>query len=161
MTRCYFGLIQGTIPRFIKDNLPFTDMCCSFTGYVLRYKECGCCVYEYNDIDGTPKLHTNCSLGKLHNDIIQDTSFARWRCNRSDINIIHEKRRYIETLIPIKAYVYLDEDHEIVFRNVEQLDSLSYDTNKKIFTWVILTELLVAFDRFMTNECVIFTSETL
>lgn len=158
--RDYFGLLNGTIPKFVKDELPFSQMCCKFIGYLLRYKECGCCVYEYNDIDGSPKLQTDCSLGKIHKEIIPDKDYARWTCLRSDINIIHEKRRYIEMLIPIKSYVYLDEDHEIKFRNIDALDSLSYETNYQIFQWIILTELLVAFDRYMTNECVMFTSET-
>jgi hypothetical protein len=159
MGRSYWGLINGDIPRFIRDELPFSDMCCNFTGYMLRFKECGCCLYEYEELDGSPKLYTECRLGKSHKEITQDTSFARWSCNRSDINNIHEIRREIEQLIPIKNYVYLDEDHEIKYRNEDDLDNLSLESNYQIFRWVVLTELLVAFDRYMTNECVVFTSE--
>lgn len=159
MGRDYYGFVNGRIPRFVKDELPFSQMCCSFTGYVLRYEDCGCLLYEY-ETDGTPALYTECKYGSKHKEITSDKDFARWVCWRYDIDKIHEKRKDIEMLIPIKSYVYLDEDHEIVFRNVEQLDSLSYDTNNKIWEWCILTELLVAFDRYMTSEYVVFTSET-
>jgi len=157
--RDYFGVINGTIPKFITEELPFTDMCCYFTGYMLRYKECGCCVYEYDDYTGLPELKTECKYNKTHTEITRDTSFARWICKKSDIPLIQEKRKEIEVCIPIKSYVYLDEDHEIKYRNQDALDSLSFETNYKIFKWIILTELLVAFDRYNINDSLVFTSE--
>jgi len=159
MGRDYFGMIQGRIPKFITDELVFNDMCCSPIGYMLRYEGCGCLVYEYDDF-GSPKLYTQCKYGKNHKEIIHDKDFMRWICHKTDINLINEKRRFIEICIPIKSYVFLDEDHEIRFRNIEALDSLSYDTNYKIFQWIILTELLVAFDKYRLNDSIVFTQET-
>lgn len=159
MGRDYWGSISGRIPKFITDELVFTDMCCTFTGYMLRYKDCGCCVYEYDSF-GSPKLYTECKYSKNHKDIVQDKDFARWICYRTDINLINEKRRFIEMCIPMKHYVFIDEDHDIKFRNIEALDSLSYETNYKIFQWIILTELILAFDKYRLNDSIIFTQET-
>jgi hypothetical protein len=160
MGRSYFGLVNGEIPKFVKTELPFTEIGCKFTGYMLRYNGCGCNVYEYSELEGNPKLYTECKYGSKHTKITSDTSFARWIYYRNDIDKIHEQRREIEQLIPIRSYVYLDEDHEIKFRNQDDLDSLSYETNYQIFKWIILTQLLVSFDRYMTNHSITFTSET-
>lgn len=157
--RDYFGLINGTIPRFITDELPFEDMCCEFTGYMPRYARCGCCAYELDDYD-EPLLNTECKYNGDHEDIEFDTSFARWSVDKSRIPEICQHIKDIEINIPINAYVFYDkEDHEIYFRNTDALDSLSRETNYQIFKWAILVSIFEAFYRYQIQSKITFTSE--
>jgi hypothetical protein len=159
MGRTYFGLISsGRIPRFVTDELPFLTLCCNFEGYMPRFADCGCCVYERDELNQY-LLRTECANKGKHDIIVRDTSFAQWSCTRSSIDEIHNKIRIIEKDIPIKSYVYLDEDHEIKFRNQDDLDNLSYETNYKIFEWIFLMELLLAFNHYRLQDTLTFTSE--
>lgn len=156
--REYFGMINGVIPRFVVDELPFKDLCCDFIDYMPRFTDCFCCVYERDELNDYI-LRTPCPNGGKHDLIIKDTSFAQWYCSRSNINLIHEKIRDIETYVPIKNYVYLDEDHTVQFKDHNIFDSLGYDTNYKIFCWIILTELLVALNHYRLEDKITFMSE--
>lgn len=161
MGRDYFGLINGTIPKFVNDPLPFINMCCDFVGYMPRFKGCGCCVYEYDDFDNYI-LNTYCDYGGHgnHEEVTYDNSFARWVVPKSRIPEIMEKIKDIESAIPIDEYVYFNRiDHQIYFRNTHNIDTIETDTHYKIFTWIILVSILEAFNRYHINDSVIFTSE--
>ena len=159
MGRDVFGMINTRIPKFITDENIFTDLCCKHEGYLRRFETCGCCVYEFDD-HNIPILQTECHLGYTHKTIIRDEDFIRWSCDRNMIIPINEKIRIIELFIPVNDYVYLDQDYEICFRDQDDLDNLSYETNTQIFHWIILTELIVAFDMYLLHDKIIFTSET-
>ena len=159
MGRDYYGMLNGRIPKFITDENIFTELCCKNEGYLRRFETCGCCVYEFDD-HNIPILQTECHLGYTHKTIIRDEDFIRWSCDRNMIIPITEKIRIIELFIPVNNYVYLDQDYEICFRNQDDLDNLSYETNTQIFHWIILTELIVAFDMYLLHDKIIFTSET-
>lgn len=141
--RDYFGLINGPIPKFIKDPLPFVNMCCDFVGYMPRFKVCGCCVYEYDDFDNY-LLNTYCDVGQSHDEVTYDNNFARWIVPKSRIPEIMKKIKDIETDVPIDEYV---------------MDNISNEINYKIFTWIILVSILEAFKKYHINDSVIFTSE--
>lgn len=161
MGRDYYGLINGRIPRFITYELPFLTLCCNFIGYLPRFANCGCCVYERDDLNQYI-LRTECinTEDKSNHDIIvRDTSFAQWSCSRTSINEIHKKIIDIEQDIPINSYVYLDADNVIIFRDQDNLDNLSYEINYKIFEWIFLMELLIAFNRYRLQDTITFTSE--
>lgn len=134
--RDYFGLINGTIPSCIQDELPFNDMCCNFDGYMPRYEGCGCCVYDLDD-NNMYRLYTECRYNGQHNNITRDTSFARWSINRSSIPLLHEKIKYLR----------------MVSNEVD-------DKPKLTFSLIVMNELLDAFDRYMPIDTITFTSET-
>jgi hypothetical protein len=160
--RDYWGFVGGTIPRFVYDELPFKELCCNFTGYMKRFEKCGCCCYERDEINEY-MLRTPCPNNGEHKIIVEDTSFATWSCNRSKINEIHQKIREIEINVPIKSYVYLDEDHKIKFTNhevfCEIVDEKTYDLHYKIFSWIFLMELLLSFNHHRLQDRLTFVSE--
>ena len=82
MGRDYFGLINGTIPSSITDELPFVNMCCKFEGYIQRYEKCGCYVLD---------SYLECLYHGNHRNITEDTSFAKWSIRRSSISLLKEK----------------------------------------------------------------------
>ena len=159
MGKDYFGMLNGRIPRFITDENIFNELCCVSDGYLRRFDGCGCCIYELDD-HNIPILQTECHMGYTHKTIVRDETFIKWSCDRNMVIPIKEKIRIIELFIPVKDYVYFDLDHEVCYRNADDLDNLSYETNAQIFYWIILNELIIAFDRYTLHDKLIFTSET-
>lgn len=167
--RDYFGLINGTIPRFVTEVLPFSNMCCDFIGNMPRYVPCGCCVYEYDE-QNNYLLNTPCRHNGEHKEIEYDYSFARWSVPKYRIPEILERIAHIEQSVDVNTYVYFDEDdREIYFRNIQGekdttnagaiCNGLDEDTNYKIFTWIVLYSIVDAFNKYQLNDTLVFTSE--
>ena len=161
--RDYFGLINGTIPKCVTVELPFTDMCCKFMGYMPRFSKCGCCVYETDGFDNYI-LNTDCSssIQSNHDTIEYDTSFARWSVHPSNIQQIKDKITVIEATIPINSYVYYatDEIADFSYCDNNDIQMISDEVRYNIFKWVVLTSILRAFHRYnITTYNLVFTSE--
>lgn len=133
MCRDYYGLINGTIPSSITDELPFVDMCCKFEGYIQRYEECGCYVVEIDNV------YTECLYHGNHRNITEDTSFAKWSIRRSSIILLKEKIQYLKN----------------VLNHPTAIDNLSH----KRFMIDIMEQLLEAFNRYAHEDTITFTSE--
>jgi hypothetical protein len=133
MGRDYFGLISGSIPSSITDELPFVDMCCKFEGYIQRYEGCGCYVLESDNI------YTECLYNGSHRSITEDTSFAKWYIRRSSIPLLKEKIQYIKDIL----------NHPVA------IDNLIH----KRFMLDIMEQLIEAFSRYEYEDTITFTSE--
>jgi hypothetical protein len=154
MGRDYFGLINGSIPSSITDELPFVDMCCKFKGYIQRYEGCGCYVVESDNgwqqsvlpggehacaTTAQGAIYTECLYHGSHRSITEDTSFAKWYIRRSSIPLLKEKIKYIKDIL----------------NHPTAIDNLIH----KRFMIDIMEQLIEAFSRYEYEDTITFTSE--